>query len=72
MSEWISVKDRLPELGKPVLVFDTYGSVKTKGSIKQVTRNKNSQKGFWGIDWKFGPVEPRYSHWMPIPAPPCS
>ena len=68
MSEWISVKDRLPPFGVPVLVLDRYGSVKTKGSIRQVSRNKSSRKNNWQErpDWE----KPRYSHWMPLPEPP--
>lgn len=71
MNEWISVKQELPPLGKAVLVWDTYGAAKTKGSIKQVTRNKNSQKNFWNNEWKGVYMgSSRYSHWMPLPNPP--
>lgn len=66
--KWISVEDRLPPMGKPVLIWDRYGNVKTGGSIKQVTRNKNSQKNFWQPP--IGTIEPRYSHWMPLPKSP--
>ena len=67
-NEWISVKDRLPELGKPVLVFDRYEGRRTNGSIRQVRRNKNSQDNFsMDPDYK---LEPRYTHWMPMPKPP--
>ena len=73
MSEWISVKERLPEYGTPVLAFDRYESVRTKGKCIQVTRLKK-----WDKDWKptrYGNScdcirEPRYTHWMPLPEAP--
>lgn len=65
--EWIKCSDKLPEIGIPVLVWDRLGSVKTKGSVKQVTRNTNSQKNFW---YSIFEMEPRYTHWMVLPPPP--
>lgn len=59
MSEWISVKDELPDLNKEVLV-----------NIKLPSRNKvslsyNSTLG----GWQCGYGE-NITHWMPLPAPP--
>ena len=73
MTEWISVKDRLPTYGQPVLALDKYGAVKTKGKCVQVSRLKR-----WDKDWQYNKYgencdcirEPRYTHWMPLPPPP--
>jgi hypothetical protein len=59
-SEWISVKDRLPELRVPVLVFMEYGK------IDVCWLNGN----LW-----FQSIRPQHtnggvSHWMPLPDPP--
>lgn len=65
MSEWISIKDRLPEKDVAVLCFyyDQYMAVME----------------YWYDDYKTGkptfsnppspPVE-RVTHWMPLPKPP--
>ena len=72
MSKWVRVEDRLPPIGIPVLVIDRYGSVKTKGSIRQVTRNEKSTY-LWKNDYDAlydCYPKPRYSHWMPLPKTP--
>lgn len=64
MSEWISVKERLPESStvldiKPVLVWEPTGNGITFG---------------WHIneEWRIigSPSEWPVSHWMPLPNPP--
>lgn len=72
MGEWVSVEKELPPIGKAVLVIDRYGSSKTKGSIRQVTRNAKSTylwKNNYNELYEFYP-KPRYSHWMPLPTIP--
>lgn len=66
MSEWISVTDRLPELGVNVLVFKPptvhimhYEGIASNGDIKWRDQFV-SLGGFWG--W--------VTHWMPLPALP--
>lgn len=60
MSEWISVKDRLPDFGQSVLVF---------GEDKAVRVGHVWETGKWRIagfpdEWPF------VTHWQPLPPPP--
>ena len=57
--QWISVKDRLPEDGQDVLVFDE-GTISVK-SLSSYTHKWHPYEN--GFD-----CEP--SHWMPMPKPP--
>lgn len=59
MSEWISVKDRLPDIGIEVLV---YLSSYNGGSIRTDQRYTN-QSWMWYEDYDI-------THWMPLPEPP--
>lgn len=57
-SQWISVKDKLPEKFKPVIVCREDGKVEQ--GYKDV--------GDW---WKvYGTRTKRVTHWMPLPDPP--
>ena len=64
MSEWISVKDRLPEVGKRVLAVCTFGVevfifvVDDCGYRKWI--------GDYNMVYPFGYIK----HWMPLPEPP--
>ena len=64
--EWISIKDRLPELGEHVLVFcNIYGIF--IASYEDIGAGKK-----WG-NWRdfngnLGILPP--THWMPLPTPP--
>lgn len=62
MSEWISVKERLPEDGQVVLVIMPKGTV-TLGEIRKKTQT-------WDVflDMAIWTAEP--THWMPLPEPP--
>ena len=58
--EWISVKDRLPQEGRAILIYTDYG--------KQATAYLSDNLF---IDW----MRPQHSygsvtHWMPVPNPP--
>ncbi len=62
MSEWVSVKDRMPEPGVPVLVVYS-------GHVQYVTYQLEA------IEWSStegGETMPLsfVSHWMPLPEPP--
>ena len=62
-TRWISVEDRLPEIGKWSLCFSRgYQYILFLDSIN------NDGSPFWlgeGGDW-----EPPVTHWMPLPEPP--
>ena len=67
MSEWISVKDRLPEVGSDFLVYDTY--YKRRGDDPCV------QRGRMTISWGIATIgengeNDTITHWMPLPYPP--
>lgn len=58
MSEWISVKDRMPEDGQPVLIW----------AFNRVQFGELCDEFFVGDEcaWKIAQV----SHWMPMPTSP--
>ena len=63
MSEWISVKDRLPEVGQYVQLGNE--------NHYFVDRGKLSSAGNWLIfrSATNAPLD-RFTHWMPLPEPP--
>ena len=63
MPQWISVKDRLPEHGVPVLVFDTLAN-----TIELMSWDKIMEV-FETDDAYFVQLNDA-SHWMPLPKPP--
>lgn len=73
MSDWISVKDRLPKFDKPVIGFiaDTKPEFMDY-AIEIVSLNSVTERGnlklveFRGNDYR----EHEISHWMPLPKPP--
>jgi hypothetical protein len=66
MSEWISVKDRLPEIGIPVLICD----------MKGVTMDdRGPEVAFWDESKCFCSTQDfdfilNATHWQPLPNPP--
>ena len=59
---WISVKDKLPPYGQPVIVCRPYSKDQLK--VEQGCRDL----GDW---WKvYGTRTKRITHWMPLPQPP--
>ena len=64
MSEWINVKDRLPENGKIVLVSD--GDRVVKGLISNIRISPHHYGGWILLE----PLTMLESHWMPLPKPP--
>lgn len=58
-SEWISVNEKLPKIGVPVLVTDKQGNV----CIRAITCKINGKKR-----WSQGKSD--ITHWMPLPNPP--
>lgn len=62
MNEWISVKDRTPAFGEPVIVCRPYanGMCRVEQGFKDV--------GPW---WRvYGTRVKTVTHWMPFPKPP--
>ena len=72
---WISVKDRLPERGRRVLVaYDPMRGI-LEHSAPQVVCGALSRQydDCWVIDNVFFGVEPeKVTHWRPFPAPPTA
>lgn len=61
LPQWISVNDRLPEVGKVVLAFGTRSA--TTGMFQGVCKRNDR---WW---WKKHTIK-HVSHWMPLPEPP--
>jgi hypothetical protein len=59
-TEWISVKDRLPELGQYVIAMECDGEI-----YKLKMKEKSSF--FWDVDEMY---YTQVTHWMPLPEPP--
>jgi hypothetical protein len=58
---WISVKDRLPEKGQEVLIFDKYTD-----TVNYCWYNE----GIWDCGCYCEIYYNHVTHWQPIPAPP--
>lgn len=59
MSEWISVKDRLPELFKSVLTIDSEGEM-----FINWLEDEDKEEEYFAYGGE------SVTHWMPLPAPP--
>lgn len=62
MSEWIDVRDKLPETFVPVIVCR-----KGKDGSPIVESGYSDVNGWWRI---YGTRTKRVTHWMPLPEPP--
>lgn len=75
MSEWISVKERLPPTGVRVLAWvrDCHG--KSEPSVLAYTVPYTSKHftppAFWDGDGPMSWTEDDVTHWMPLPDPPA-
>lgn len=74
MSEWISVKDRLPDEGEIALTVCDNGKMFL---LQKVSDEMFGVPIYWnyccGFDKELGPNESYcydITHWMPLPAPP--
>jgi hypothetical protein len=63
MSEWISVKDRLPMVGQLVLVSDANVPIHDRAVFVAFYFHETQE--WWAFDKSF-PV----THWTPLPEPP--
>ena len=68
--EWISVKDRLPEFGKKVLVCDVDAEPDIANDIHMFCLWHDEDGHYWtdGDEWVID--FENVSHWMPLPEPP--
>jgi hypothetical protein len=72
--QWISVKDKLPEIGKEVIVFSPRSN-QGKGRVTALSRYiryEGAVDFYW--DNSYGGrnvyVQEAITHWMPLPKPP--
>lgn len=63
MSEWISVKDRLPAIGEWALWLDGEKTMGHHGPFLHVDKINHRKEAF--VNYIHN-----YTHWMPLPAPP--
>lgn len=63
MSEWISVKERLPKIGETVLVYGSHGGIYTAYLYAH-----SENLSVWYRPSSKSHTNP--THWMPLPAPP--
>lgn len=74
--EWISVQDRLPEVGEEVLVFAVGKSGDFSNVItitdRMIFRLFPSSEGVetWSSPWQYFMTNYEITHWMPLPEPP--
>lgn len=64
MNDWISVKDRLPEVGEHVLVFSPITGIKNDFIYRALEENDAAEDMFFRSG--------RVTHWMPLPQKPES
>ena len=78
MSEWISVKDHLPEHDMPVLVFAKGKCEGFIGSTVIAITHIGNQKFWhdspdhweWVSPWQYFMTDYEITHWMSLPEPP--
>ena len=62
VQEWISVKDRLPEPGKQVLIYSRYDFCESAFYI--------GVPGKWRVTWNHEMLDAdSVTHWLPLPQP---
>lgn len=65
MSEWISVKDKLPQESKPIIVYNK----KTLQVVVAIRRYRKTKGWVWTRNNYM--IKREYiTHWMPLPEPP--
>lgn len=68
MSEWVKCSDRMPENGKPVLVYDETMPTSERFSVAAYDRGGwSAMCGVSGWEWEFEIIP---THWMQLPESP--
>ena len=74
MSEWISVKDRLPEHNQRVLIFaegkEDFSTIIQISQISNVGLFPSTPKWDWIAPFQYFFTNYEITHWMPLPSPP--
>ena len=79
MREWISVKERLPELEQEVLVFAIglpewgyEGKTAIAIACRFIWKIFSGSPGHicWSTPWEYFHKDYKITHWMPLPEPP--
>lgn len=79
MSEWVSVKDRLPEIYEEVIVFGVGKADGYIGSTQMAITSMTDKNPLWPSlkwekewrdPWQYFLVDYEITHWMPLPEPP--
>lgn len=69
---WISIKDKLPEVGIGILITD--GQVIASAKLDTLHAKLGdlmwSGSGFCGYEWEFNFEDNAVTHWMPLPSLP--
>jgi len=69
MSEWISVKEKLPEIDKKVLVFDNEIE-DDREKLSCIYIGYYNPKCGYSTGWRNDDLGPLHvTHWMPLPVP---
>lgn len=69
--EWISVKDRLPDVFDEVLVYDTFSNTSISIAWRETTPRKNGiVDWYWNSQMSYPEDLTHVTHWMPLPEPP--
>jgi predicted RNase H-like HicB family nuclease len=72
-SPWVSVKERLPEFGQNVLIFNPkwVGDHCAVGKIQEIRKSQDEERVYWEepMGSEFNCSE-NVTHWMPLPAMP--
>nr|DAV51147.1 MAG TPA: Protein of unknown function (DUF551) [Bacteriophage sp.] len=69
--EWISVKDRLPDVFDEVLVYDTFSNTSISIAWRETTPRKNGiVNWYWNSQMSYPENLTHVTHWMPLPEPP--
>lgn len=69
MSEWISVEDRLPEIGVDVWVYRPLAHLSNDPHMRVSKRQSYSAASPQGVIHPFS-CWCHVTHWMPLPEPP--